>query len=426
MTGNTKQVIVPDIGDADDVEVIELTVNVGDTVSADDSLLVIESDKASMDIPTPFAGVVHSIAVALGDKVSTGQVVAEIAVDAGAATADSATHEAVAVAEPPAVEPEPDESTTQDTTAAAPSSGPVTQNRLEVRLPDVGDAGEVVVIEIDAQPGADVSADQMLLVVESDKASMDIVAPAAGQVVEVLVGEGDGVTEGSLLVVLMADTAGAAQPETPAATASVAPAAPDKPPSPNTASPNPSLSEVPPAPTAQVPATRAASGGKQTVYAGPAVRRLARELGVDLAAVSGTGARGRITKDDVSEYVKARLADTNTTGGAGLPTIPEVDFSKFGEIERQPLSRIMKRGASNLHRSWLNVVHVTQHDEADITELEAFRQTLKAEAKQRDVKITPLPFLLKACAYLLRQHPVFNSSLDSQACLLYTSDAADE
>ena len=150
------------------------------------------------------------------------------------------------------------------------------------------------------------------------------------------------------------------------------------------------------------------------MYAGPAVRRLARELGVDLSKVVGTGARARITKDDVSEYVKSRLTDTGASSGSGIPAVAEIDFSKFGEIELQPLSRIMRRGASNLHRSWLNVVHVTQHDEADITDLEAFRQSLKAEAKTREVKITPLPFLLKACAYMLQQHPLFNASLDAE------------
>jgi len=401
MSANTKQVVVPDIGDADDVEVIELTVGVGDAVDIDDALIVIESDKASMEIPSPFAGVVHAISVALGDQVSTGQVVAEIAVSES---------ESPAAPESTAVEKEAVDKASAEKTAAekavveeqSPAGAvDVEAQRLEVRLPDVGDAGEVVVIEVDAQPGATVAADQMLLVVESDKASMDIVAPAAGQILEVVVGEGDAVTEGSLLVVLSAAGAAVAVPEVAPAADVKAPAAETKPPA-----------KPAPKPAKQMPAGGLAEAG--TVYAGPAVRRLARELGVDLSKVVGTGARARITKDDVSEYVKSRLTDTGSSSGSGIPAVAEIDFSKFGEIELQPLSRIMRRGASNLHRSWLNVVHVTQHDEADITDLEAFRQSLKSEAKAREVKITPLPFLLKACAYMLQQHPLFNASLDAE------------
>ena len=292
MTGTTQQVVVPDIGDVDDVEVIELTVKVGDTVALDDSLIVIESDKASMEIPSPFAGVVASISVGLGDKVSTGQVVAEITASGAHASAEPEAEQPAPAATQQAAPAEPSAAVAAPPAAAPPSAEP---QRLEVKLPDVGDAGEVVVIEIDAQPGSEVAAEQMLLVVESDKASMDIVAPAAGQVVEVVVAEGDAVTEGSLLVVLMAAGTPVAVPEASAAEQKVA-----APKASATKAAAPAAAAVsPPATVAKTASATDDPSGSQKVYAGPAVRRMARELGVDLSAISGTGARARITKDDI-------------------------------------------------------------------------------------------------------------------------------
>ncbi|MDE0179531.1 MAG: 2-oxo acid dehydrogenase subunit E2, partial [Gammaproteobacteria bacterium] len=268
--------------------------------------------------------------------------------------------------------------------------------RVEIRLPDVGEAENVSVIEVAVAEGQTVAVDDLLVVVESEKASMEIPSPFAGTVVEVAVGEGDDVEEASLLVVLEAErTAGL-----PSAAVSTSPpeAQPVEPAVPATA---PEPIESPP--------DRVATTAK--VYAGPAVRRLARELGVDLATVNGSGARGRIVKDDVKSFVKHTLATPAATGLAIAPMEP-VDFSRFGEVEIVPLSRIRARGAVNLHRSWQNVVHVTQHDDFDVTDLEAFRASLKDEAAAEGVKLTPLPLIMKACVRALEQHPQFNASLD--------------
>ena len=424
MTDSIETVLVPDIGDAEGVEVIEFCVQPGDAVAVDDALVVIESDKASMDIPSTVAGVVVAFELALGDVVETGQAVARIERADGAAAAEppSAATPAAESEPGPATEEPPEPAAAAEPPAVAePGSAAAAGSSLEVRLPDIGDAGEVVVIELGVAAGDSVSAEQMLLVVESDKASMDIVAPADGVVARVLVAEGDQVSEDALLVELTvsAAPAAAASTEPPAAANS---AAPD---SGNTPAPTVDRAE-PKAPTPAQPTPT--QGGdalapppkpalppkKQTIYAGPAVRRLARELGVDLEQLEGSGARGRIVKDDVQNYVKQALAGgaAAATGGAGIPAVPEVDFSKFGEIDIEPMSRVLKSGATNLHRSWLNVVHVTQHDEADVTELEDFRKSLKAEGERRGTKVTPLAFIAKACAYMLRQHPKFNASLD--------------
>ena len=431
MSDSAIQVIVPDIGDADGVEVIEFCVQPGDAVAVDDALIVIESDKASMEIQSTAAGVVTSFSVALGDVVTTGQAVAEIQAAAGVGAPEPAESEAVPVVaaqelapEQPSAQAVPAASDTQEMAGASGS--------VEVRLPDIGDAGEVVVIELGAGVGDTVTAEQMLLVVESDKASMDIVAPADGVVAELNVSEGDSVGENALLAVLIVAQAEGtpAQPATPSKTVAAPPV--DAPAAPRTEKTDP-RPRAAPAPTvdasglAPPPKPSAPPAKGSIVYAGPAVRRMARELGVDLTQVGGTGARGRIVKDDVSLYVKSALSAgsagaSSSSGGAGIPAIPEVDFSKFGDVSVEPMSRILKRGAENLHRSWLNVVHVTQHDEADITELEDFRKSLKPEGERRGVKITPLAFIAKACAHMLTQHPKFNSSLDgSIENLIYKS-----
>jgi len=428
MSNSPEQVIVPDIGDADGVEVIEFCVQPGDVVALDDALLVIESDKASMEIQATVAGVVASFSVAIGDVVTTGQAVAEIQAAAGAGSASAVASptvetesEAAPVAEPVSVAP--------SAANTADSAGP--PGSVEVRLPDIGDAGEVVVIELGASVGDAVQAEQMLLVVESDKASMDIVAPSDGVVAELKVSEGDSVGEDALLAILsVSETAsGQASSATETKASEQKPAAaPEDQASAQKAVPAEKAAPVPKAAPAPIvdasglapPPQPAAPPPKgKIVYAGPAVRRMARELGVDLAKVEGTGARGRIVKDDVSLFVKSALTGGpggghagGTSGGAGIPAVPEIDFAKFGDVSVVPMSRILKRGANNLHRSWLNVVHVTQHDEADVTELEEFRKSLKPEGERRGVKITPLAFIAKACAHLLAQHPKFNSSLD--------------
>ena len=410
MSNSAIPVVVPDIGDADGVEVIEFCVQPGDTVAVDDALIVIESDKASMEIQSTANGVVESFLVALGDVVVSGQSVALIAASAagGASDAETIAPETKAP-ETKAPEPAVPEQQTEMVNVSPPSAETST---LEVRLPDIGDAGEVVVIELGAAVGDSVTAEQMLLVVESDKASMDIVAPSDGVVAQLVVSEGDSVGEDALLAVLDVATSSESAPA-PAATSAPAPAATSAP-KVESAAPVPVTDASGLAPPPKPAAVPAKSG---LVYAGPAVRRMARELGVDLPKVTGTGARGRIVKDDVNLFVKSALASGSGAApggstGAGIPAVPEIDFSKFGEVTTVPMSRILKRGAGNLHRSWLNVVHVTQHDEADITELESFRKALKPEGERRGVKITPLAFIAKACAQLLVEFPKFNASLD--------------
>ena len=377
-------VTIPDIGDAEDVEVIEICVGSGDTVAANDALIVIESDKASMEVPAPFAGTVGEVLVALGDVVNAGDAILrmEEASNGEPDVIETTATEAVAV-----------EQVEQPQADGAPRA--TEKERVEIRLPDVGEAENVSVIEVAVAKGQTVAVDDLLVVVESEKASMEIPSPFAGTVVEVAVDEGDDVEEASLLVVLEAERA----VDLPT-TASVSTSSPEVKPAEPT-SPARSL-EPPPEP---VPSSTA------KVYAGPAVRRLARELGVELATVNGSGARGRIVKDDVKSFVKRTLA-APTTQGLAIAPMEAVDFSRFGEIDIVPLSRIRARGAVNLHRSWQHVVHVTQHDDFDVTDLEAFRASLKDEAAAQGVKLTPLPFIMKACIRALEQHPQFNASLD--------------
>ena len=277
----------------------------------------------------------------------------------------------------------------------------------EVAIPDIGDAEDVEVIEICVAAGDEVAADDALIVIESDKASMEVPAPFAGAVEEVLVAVGDRVNAGDPIARVAGQAAGE---EAPTAAETVAAEPEDQ------EAPNPATAPEPtPAPQAEPPAVPSEPGAAAKVYAGPAVRRLARELGVDLAAVAATGARGRIVKDDVKAHVKRTLANPPATAAGTLPPLPEVDFSRFGEVQEEPLSRIRAGGAANLHRAWQHVVHVTQHDDADVTDLEAFRATLRDEATLRGVKISPLPFIVKACVLALAKHPRLNASLNAAA-----------
>jgi pyruvate dehydrogenase E2 component (dihydrolipoamide acetyltransferase) len=408
-----QEIRIPDIGDIDEVEVIEICVAPGAEVGPDDTLIVIESEKASMEVPAGVSGIVQAVSVAVGDTIAEGHVIARI---------DMAEDTQVAPASVPESEPEPQaQNLAQDasmkalttTTETAPASGEL--RTLEIRVPDIGDAEGVVIIEVAVTAGQSVTTDDLLVVVESDKASMEIPAGHDGTVVEVHVSEGSEVTEGTLLVTLQSDEvaaanqqpgARAAEGEIPSATVAEAPSATNQ---------APVVEDQPPAVQPAVASSddRVAEKAGSRVYAGPAVRRLARELGVELTAVTGSGNRGRIVKDDVKLFVKGRMSGGSTAAG-GIPPVPEIDFSKFGAVESRPLSRIRALGASNLHRSWLNIPHVTQHDEADLTELETFRGTLKPEAKRRGVSITPLAFIIKACCYALKEFPTFNASLDGE------------
>ena len=397
---------VPDIGSGEG-EVIELFVKVGDTVEADQSILTLESDKASMEIPAPKAGVVKSLKVKLGDRLKEGDELLELEIE-GAADAAPAPAPAAAAAPAPAAE----KPAAAAEAPAAPAAAPAEASVQDIHVPDIGSSGKAKIIELLVKVGDTVEADQSLITLESDKASMEIPSPAAGVVESIAVKLEDEVGTGDFILKLKVQ--GAAPAAAPAPTAAAPAAKADAAPAAAAAAPAPAAkAEAAPPPAAAAPAP---SGAK--VHAGPAVRQLAREFGVELNAVSATGPHGRVLKEDVQVYVKAMMQKAKeapaagaATGGAGIPPIPVVDFSRFGETEEVPMTRLMQIGASSLHRSWLNIPHVTQFDQADITDLEAFRVAQKAVAEKAGVKLTVLPLLLKACAHLLKELPDFNSSL---------------
>ena len=390
----TIEVTVPDIGDAADVDVIEILVSVGDEVQAEDGLITLETDKATMDVPCPQAGKVVELKVKEGDKVSEGSLVLLLEVG-GAAEASAPAAEA---APAPAAAP------------AAEASAPAADEEIEVTVPDIGDASDVDVIEVLVSEGDTVAIEDGLITLETDKATMDVPSPKAGVVTKLLVNTGDKVSKGSKVCILKVQ--GAAKPAAPApqpAASAPAPAA---------KAPEPGKPKPPPVPHHPSAGNKPKTG---KVHASPSVRRLAREFGVDLAEVSGSGPKNRILKEDIQSYVKYELSRPKATPGAvasgngGLQVLaqPKVDFSKFGEIEEKPLTRIQKISGPNLHRNWVTIPHVTQFEEADITDLEAFRKEQNAIAEKRKlgVKITPLVFMMKAAADALRAYPIFNTSL---------------
>ncbi|HEX7762008.1 MAG TPA: biotin/lipoyl-containing protein, partial [Cellvibrio sp.] len=376
---------VPDIGGAEGVEVIEISVKVGDVIAEGDSIVVLETDKASMEIPADKTGKVVAIKVNLGDKVSQDSVLLEVEAE-GASEAAPAPQAAAPVA------------------AAAPAPAPAAAASAEVQavVPDIGGAEGVEVIEISVKVGDEVAAGDSLIVLETDKASMEIPAEAAGTIVSIAVNVGDKVSQGAVIGVLATTGSAASAPAAAPAKAEPAPVA--------AAAPAPKAEAVKPAaaPVADVEQTG-------DVYAGPAVRKLARQLGVDMGKVSGTGPRGRLLKDDVRAYVKpivqAAQSGASLGGGSGIPALPVIDYAKFGEIEIIKMSKIKKLTAEAMTRSWLNVPRITQFDDADITDLEAFRNSMKAEAEKRGSKLTPLPFIVKAVAAALVAEPSFNVSM---------------
>jgi pyruvate dehydrogenase E2 component (dihydrolipoamide acetyltransferase) len=415
-----QDICIPDIGDAESVEVIEILVAIGQEVGPDDPVLVIESDKASMEVPAGVAGRITALRVALGDQVRTGEAIATVEL-AGAETAEAPASSA---APAPTFSAAPTDAPSSTVAAAAAGAPVPAEVEIDVVVPDVGEAQPVTVIEIAVKPGDEVAVGDLLMLIESDKASMEIAAETAGRVVAVHVAVGDEVGTGTRVATLARQGVAAVEPQ-PASGKSASAAPP-----PESVNPAP-IEPLSPA-RAQVAALfadaeRAVREGPRstvdeephpTVYAGPAVRRLARELGVTLDQIKGSGLRGRIIKDDVKAYVKQRMtaAPASTAGATGgLPALPVVDFSRFGPIDVVPLSRIRARGADNLHRSWVNVPHVTQHDEADVTDLEAFRAVLRDDAQARGVRLTPLPFIIKACCQALAEFPTFNASLDASA-----------
>ncbi|WP_415911849.1 dihydrolipoyllysine-residue acetyltransferase [Neptuniibacter sp. QD37_11] len=386
-----ENVLIPDLSGATDVDVVEVLVKDGDTVSEGDSLIVLETDKASMEVPAPKDGVVISMKVNVDDQVNEGDLLMELSVGGAAAPAETA----------PAAAPAPAQE-------AAPAPAPVAGGKENVLIPDLSGASDVDVVEVLVKDGDSVEEGDSLIVLETDKASMEVPAPKAGTVVSMKINEGDTVNEGDLLLELEVSGGTAPAPAAPAAAPAPAASAP--------AAPAPAPAK--PAPSAGKVDLAALEKKNKTVHAGPAVRAVAREFGVDLSLVSGTGRRGRILKEDVQAYVKSALKQLAeapkggaVTGGSGIPAIPEVDFSKFGEVEVEKLSKIAKVTRDNMSRCWLNIPHVTQFDKADITDLEAFRKEMKDEAAKSGVKLTPLPFMLKAIAIALKEHPKFNASL---------------
>jgi len=399
---------VPDIGSGEG-QVIELFVKVGDRIEAEQSLLTLESDKASMEIPAPKAGVIKALKVKLGDRLKEGDELLELESEGGEAAAEAPAAPAAEAAQPSQA-PDEAEATEAPSASEAPAAAGAEQSQ-EIRVPDIGSAGKANVIEIMVKAGDSVQAEQSLITLESDKASMEIPSPVAGVVESLAIKLNDEVGTGDLILTLKVQ--GAAPAEQAESTPAPSPAEPAK-------AASPEQADRKPAPSAQSEAPQAVGAPSRDgakVHAGPAVRQLAREFGVELSAVAGSGPKGRILKEDVQQYVKTMLQQGKTeptaaaAGGAGIPPIPAVDFSKFGEVEEVAMSRLMQIGAANLHRSWLNVPHVTQFESADITELEAFRVAQKAVAEKAGVKLTVLPLLLKACAHLLKELPDFNSSL---------------
>jgi len=383
----SKEVAVPDIG-GDEVEVTEILVKVGDKVEAEQSLIVVEGDKASMEVPAPFAGVVKEITISTGDKVSTGSAIMVFEAEGAA----------------PASDPKPE---VKEEAASAPAAA---AGAKDVNVPDIG-GDEVEVTEILVKVGDKVEAEQSLIVVEGDKASMEVPAPFAGTVKELKVATGDKVSTGSLIMVFEVEGAAPAAPAAAKQEAAPAPAAKSD------------AKAAAPAP-AKADSKGEFAENDAYVHATPVIRRLAREFGVNLAKVKGTGRKGRILKEDVQTYVKeavkrAEAAPAAASGG-GLPGMlpwPKVDFSKFGEIEEVELGRIQKISGANLSRNWVMIPHVTHFDKTDITDLEAFRKQQNAEAEKRklDVKYTPVVFIMKAVAAALEQMPRFNSSLSEDA-----------
>ncbi|MBT8136737.1 MAG: dihydrolipoyllysine-residue acetyltransferase [Gammaproteobacteria bacterium] len=375
----TKEIRVPDLGDFANVEVIEVLVKAGDTVAAEDPLITLETDKATMDVPAPFAGKIGVVRVNVGDRVSRNDLIAMAEVD---------------------------EAETGDVQASpAPAAAQAATDNRVVEVPDIGDFEGVDVIEVHVTAGQAVAAEESLITLETDKAAMDVPSPYAGEIVEMLVKVGDKVSQGDRIAMLSA-----------VAGTSTAAASNEKP----AAKTQPAVDASEAVTIAQQPAPKAPVGGLPqidessfaTAHAGPSVRRFARDLGVDLGRVSGSGRKGRVTRDDVTAFVKAVMTGSMPAAVAALPEVPKVDFAKFGEVEVKKLSRIQKISGPRLHASWVNLPHVTQHDLADITELEQNRKKLKPKAAEQGARLTPLAFFVKACAAALQEFPGFNASLD--------------
>lgn len=382
---------VPDLGGAENVEIIEILVAAGDSLAVDDSIIVLETDKATMEVPAPVAGTITSISVNVGDKVNEGDSIGEI--ETGAAEAAPAEKALEAAPEPAKAEaPAP-------AAEKAPATSSGAEEVVVVPVPDLGGAEQVEVIELLAKVGESVTEEQGVLVLESDKASMEIPAGQNGVIEKILVTLGDKVNQGDPMMEMRV-SGGTAAPSAP----SQAPVQ-DKPEE-KKAAPAPKAASAPVSSSAS-----ASSGSSSSIHAGPAVRKLAREFGVELGEVKGSGPRGRVLKEDIQNFVKERLSSPGGTGSS-LPKVPEVDFAKFGPVEVMPLSKIKLATAKNMTAAWLNAPQVTQFDEADISELEAFRKDTNS-AGNLDVKLSLVPFVIKALSVALKEFPQFNASLSA-------------
>ena len=385
--GQLREIRVPDLGDFKDVPIIEIAVQPGQQVDADAPLITLESDKASMEVPSPAAGVVKSLAVKVGDKVSEGAPILMLEVD-GAGPAEERVKPAVSA--PP-----------------APTSAPA--GVADVRVPDIGDFKDVPIIEVMVKPGDTIAAEQPLVTLESDKASMEVPSPLGGKVADLKVKVGDRVSEGTVILTLITDAGAPSSARTLAAPA-----------------PTPGPATTPAPPAATPAAVTIPDATFDIPYAGPSVRKRARERGIDLRKVKGSGPRGRILPADVDAFAAAPTpaakpsvpAAAGTGAGLDLLPWPKVDFAKFGAVETKPLSRIKRISAANLHRNWVMIPHVTSHDEADITELEEFRVRLNKENEKSGVRVSMLAFMIKAAVAALKKFPEFNSSLDGENLIL--------
>jgi pyruvate dehydrogenase E2 component (dihydrolipoamide acetyltransferase) len=411
---NLISVNVPDIGDVSDVDIIELLVAEGDTINKDDPLITLETDKATMEVPSSDTGVVKKIHVAVGDKVSQGDLVVELEASDSAAVVEEVTQEPQP--ETQVVEAAQSSAVQSSVEAVAEASEAVEKDLI---VPDIGDAKDVDVIEVLVAVGDTIEKEQSLIVLETDKATMEVPASDSGELLNLNVKIGDKVSQGDLLgrvkssgvksTGVKSASGSPVASSTPAASMSTGTSSTTQ-----ANAPAPSQAAKPASVAPQAAPVKSSSNSK-LIHASPAVRRFARELGADLAQVKGTGNKGRIQKEDVQNYIKQELAKPKSGGGSGDLNLamPDIDHSKWGEVEEKALTRIQKVSSANLHRNWVAIPHVTQHEDADITELDAFRKSLKEEAAKDGVRLTPLAFIMKGLVHSLKAFPKFNASLAS-------------
>jgi pyruvate dehydrogenase E2 component (dihydrolipoamide acetyltransferase) len=434
---------VPDLGDFKDVEVIDVLVKPGDQIDVDTPLLTLETEKATIDVPATAAGTLTALALKKGDRVSKGSLIGQIEPKGGAAKSSAGAPGSTELASAPS---KPEKTAPKGAKETGTAEEPVSSSSLsldesqknagapaksapassaggaprDLTVPDIGDFKDVEVIDVLVKAGDRIDVDTPLLTLETEKATIDVPSTAAGVLKSIALKKGDRVSKGSLIAQIEAAAGASAAPAAAPAASKAAQSAPapraEAPAAPKAAAPAPQAAPAPAAPKAPAGLPPIDEAGFARAYASPSVRKFARELGADLAKIKGTGAKGRITPDDVKNFVKQALSAPAPAaaagGGVGLPKIPEIDFSKFGEIELKPLSRIQKISGPRLQASWLNIPHVWQMDEADITELEEARKKLKGEAEKAGVKLTPLAFVLRACVKALKEFPNVNSSLD--------------